>query len=75
MSENKDWSGNKNSVFKTLGASNHTDKERENDDFYATSPTAAEMLLELETLNKNIWEHPVVVRVIYRKCSLEKDIT
>ena len=25
----KDWNGNKNSVFKTLGASNHTDKERE----------------------------------------------
>lgn len=25
----KDWTGNKNSVFKTLGASNHTDKERQ----------------------------------------------
>jgi hypothetical protein len=54
--ENKDWVGNKNSIFKTLGASNHTDKEREMDDFYATQPEAAEMLLELVELNKNIWE-------------------
>ena len=23
----QDWTGNKNSVYKTLGASNHTDKE------------------------------------------------
>ena len=30
----KDWTGNRNSVFKTLGASNHTDKERQNEDFY-----------------------------------------
>ena len=25
----KDWTGDKNSVYKTLGASNHTDKERQ----------------------------------------------
>ena len=25
----KDWSGNVNSVWKTLGASNHTENERE----------------------------------------------
>lgn len=53
---NKDWSGNGNSIYKTLGASNHTDKERENDDFYATDPAAATMLLEIESLSKNIWE-------------------
>lgn len=52
----KDWTGNKNSIFKTLGASNHTDKERENDDFYATDPIAAKFLLQLEDLHKNIWE-------------------
>lgn len=38
---NKDWSGNQNSIFKTLGASNHTDKERQNEDYYATDPIAA----------------------------------
>ena len=25
---NKDWKGNGNSIYKTLGASNHTDKEK-----------------------------------------------
>ena len=52
----KDWTGNSNSIYKTLGASNHTNKERENDDFYATEPKAAELLLSVETFNKNIWE-------------------
>jgi hypothetical protein len=55
MAKNKDWSGNSNSIYRTLGASNHTDKERENDDYYATDPKAAELLLELETFDK-IWE-------------------
>jgi len=52
----KDWKGNKNSIYKTLGASNHTDKERQNEDFYATDPIAAEHLLKLETFSKDIWE-------------------
>lgn len=52
----KDWYGNKNSVFKTLGASNHTDKERQNEDFYATEPRAAELLLSVEKFSENIWE-------------------
>jgi hypothetical protein len=56
MSKNKDWVGNSNSIYKTLGASNHTEEERESNDFYATSPEAAKWLLKLETLNKNIWE-------------------
>lgn len=41
----KDWSGNKNSVFKTLGASNHTDEERQENDFYATDPIAIDALI------------------------------
>lgn len=56
MIQNKDWSGNKNSVFKSLGASNHTHKERQNEDYYATDPKAAELLLTLEKFSKNIWE-------------------
>lgn len=52
----KDWVGNSNSIYKTLGASNHTDKERQSEDFYATEPKAAELLLELEEFNENIWE-------------------
>lgn len=53
---NIDWTGNKNSIFKTLGASNHTEEERQNEDYYATDPIAAELLLSEETFNKNIWE-------------------
>lgn len=51
-----DWTGNKNSIFKALGASNHTDKERQGEDFYATDPIAAELLCDVETFSPNIWE-------------------
>lgn len=40
----KDWTGNVKSTFVTLGASNHTDKEREEHDFYATDPIAIDKL-------------------------------
>lgn len=52
----KDWVGDKNSIYKTLGASNHTDKERQSNDYYATEPKAMEILLEVEKFNENIWE-------------------
>lgn len=41
----KDWTGNYGSIFKTLGASNHTDKERQSEDYYATDPIAVDKLL------------------------------
>jgi hypothetical protein len=41
----KDWTGNSNSVWKTLGASNHTDKERQSEDYYATDSSAIDKLL------------------------------
>ena len=53
---NKDWKGNSKSTYITLGASNHTDKERQHEDYYATDPIAAKLLLEVETFNKNVWE-------------------
>lgn len=52
----KDWTGNNNSIWKTLGATNHTDKEREQNDYYATEPKALELLLDLETFNSQVWE-------------------
>ena len=53
----KDWNGNANSIYKTLGASNHTDKEREEHDFYATSSIAVDKLYATGELTcKNIWE-------------------
>jgi hypothetical protein len=54
--EKKDWTGNSNSIYKTLGASNHTDEEREQDDFYATDPDAVDKLLMVESPNGRIWE-------------------
>ena len=54
----KDWRGNGNSIFKTLGASNHTENDRETDDFYATDPVAIDLLLKYPhiTLPHGIWE-------------------
>lgn len=52
----KDWTGNKRSTFVTLGASNHTDNERQNEDYYATDPIAAKLLLESESFGGKIWE-------------------
>ena len=52
----KDWNGNSNSIYKTLGASNHTDKEREKNDFYATDPIAIDKLLEVENPSEIVWE-------------------
>ena len=52
----KDWVGNSNSIYKTLGASNHTQKDRQRQDYYATEPKATELLLNVEKFNTNIWE-------------------
>lgn len=52
----KDWTGNGNSIFKTLGASNHTDKERQSEDFYATDPIAIDRLLKAYDIPHNVWE-------------------
>ena len=52
----KDWTGNSKSIYTTLGASNHTDKEREEHDYYATEPKALELLLQLEEFFPYVWE-------------------
>ena len=41
----KDWTGNKASVFSQLGAVNYRSAEREAHDFYATEPSAIDDLL------------------------------
>ena len=57
----KDWTGNSKTTFVQLGASSHSDKEREINDYYATDPHSLEIYLEaLErdniTLNRDLWE-------------------
>jgi len=52
----KDWTGNSVSYSKTLGASSHSDTEREVYDYYATEPKAVRLLLEIEQIKGKIWE-------------------
>ena len=52
----KDWTGNNKAVYTCLGASNHALEERQQEDYYATDPKAAELLLEVEPELNNIWE-------------------
>jgi len=57
----KDWTGNSKSIYTVLGASNHSEVERENNDYYATDPKALEIFLNRidedgVRLHKNIWE-------------------
>ena len=54
--QHKDWTGNAKSVFVCNGASNHTDDERQVDDYYATEPKATQLLLDRETFSSAIWE-------------------
>ena len=52
----KDWTGHGKSIFACQGASNHSEEEREANDYYATDPYVLKKLLEVETFNNNIWE-------------------
>lgn len=44
------------SLFRQLGATNHSPGEREENDFYATDPKAIDDLLNKISFDKNIWE-------------------
>lgn len=53
----KDWTGNTNSVYKAIAATNHADSERELNDYYATDPIAihsGERLRNLRTRYLNL---------------------
>lgn len=56
QAQNDDWKGDSHSIYVTLGASNHTDKDRQQNDYYATEPLAMELLLENEEFSSVIWE-------------------
>ncbi len=51
-----DWIGNKNSIYTTLGASNHTEDERQLEDYYATDPIVIDKLKTYFEIPKNVWE-------------------
>ena len=52
----KDWIGNSKAVFSTLAASNHSETDRVDNDYYATPPDAVKELLKREKFNTYIWE-------------------
>lgn len=54
--KSKDWVGNAKSVFTCNGSSNHSEQERQIDDYYATEPRAVELLLERENFSDHVWE-------------------
>lgn len=56
----KDWNGNGKSTFITIGASNHTDKEREAHDFYATDPVAIDSLSAASSCRRRFGSVPAV---------------
>ena len=47
---------NIHNVYVGLGASNHTENERSENDFYATPPLAIKQLLDIEDFDNNVWE-------------------
>ncbi len=76
----KDWSGNKKSTFTCLGASSHSEHDRDLHDYYATDPMAAELLLGVEPYLSSIWEcacgegHLAKVFDKYNKLALSSDL-
>lgn len=51
-----DWTGNEKSIFATHGASNHSESDRAENDYYATDPAAVEELLKVERFSDNVLE-------------------
>lgn len=56
MTTNKDWTGNGNSIWRALGATNHSDKEREVNDLYCTDPIALDKLTKVYPIQHKVWE-------------------
>lgn len=51
-----DWTGNSRSAHAILGARNYAQNEREVNDYYATEPKAAQLLMEVEQFAPMVWE-------------------
>lgn len=46
----------KRDIYTTIGATNHTDYKRPDNDYYATHPSAISHLFKIEQFDNNIWE-------------------
>ena len=56
MQAEKDWSGNSRSTHAVLGARNYAQHDREENDYYATEPKAARLLMKVEQFSPFVWE-------------------
>lgn len=57
MENNGDWKGaGRSGLMRMIGASNHSETDRVQRDYYATDPKALETLLKYETFAHNVWE-------------------
>ena len=54
--QDTDWTGNSRSTHAALGARNYALNERETNDYYATEPKAAQLLMDVEKFSPMIWE-------------------
>lgn len=52
----KDWTGNSRSAHAMMSARNYAQNDRQEDDYYATEPKAATLLMEVEQFSPFIWE-------------------
>lgn len=52
----RDWKGGTASTFKTIGASNHCEHDRQKEDYYATEPAATDWLCKIEKFKSPILE-------------------
>lgn len=56
MEAKSNWKCGNRNVYAVLGASNHVNTERVENDYYATPPEALDYLMEKGLLPHNIWE-------------------
>ena len=67
----------KEDIFRNLGASNHSLGKRQSEDFYATDPKAAELLLdvvpELNNIQGYMKQRKNMRNLVLQVCYLKKD--
>ena len=75
----KDWKGDQKSIYVTLGASNHSEGDRQEDDFYATQASTVDALIDkleeygidLKTISRTIDSDKLATKVIVNPNSNE----
>ena len=56
MSDKDNWNGEEKAIFTAHGSSNHSNRDRIKNDYYATDPSAIDDLFRVENFSDKIWE-------------------